>query len=165
MSSPQFYTGYITLISYFALMLGSVIITIYSYIGIAIVQRRRAWKDIQELNLDKKSTLVRANRVIFKVIMLLVLFLIANGLEIVLVGIEIITGQTRSILSDYISVWLLSLNPIINSLILIQFHENVKSSLFETFPVLYKITGSLNMGDYIRGYSNTRSNQSNQSNQ
>jgi hypothetical protein len=164
MSTPQFYTGYITLISYFAMMLGSVLVTIYSYVGIAIIQRRRAWKDIRELNLDKKATLIRANRVIIKVLMLLFLFLLANGLEIVLVGMEIITGVTRSILSDYISVWLLSLNPIINSLILIQFHENVKASLFDTFPIFYRIVGSLSMGDYIRGISNTASNQSNQSN-
>jgi hypothetical protein len=139
MATPDYITGYITLMCYFAVMCIGLLMVIYSYIGIAIVQRRRAWKDIKELNMDKDETLKKANIIIAKVLFLLALFLACNLIEIVNTVCELITGETRSAAADFASILMLNCNPTINCIILIQFHEPVKVSLLEAYPFLSRI--------------------------
>ncbi|KXN64679.1 hypothetical protein CONCODRAFT_14125 [Conidiobolus coronatus NRRL 28638] len=138
-STPDRPTGYITIIWYFAMMCINLLIVTYSYTGIAIMQRRRAWKDIRELNMDKNDTLRRANSIIKKVLFLLFLFLACNMLEIINTVIELSTSKARSAAADFASIMMLNCNPIINCIILIQFHESIKISLIETYPILAKI--------------------------
>jgi hypothetical protein len=140
MAAPEKTFGKVILYSYFILSCASVLITIYSYIGIAIILRKRALELYYTLNIDKEIALKRANRTITKVLVLLLSYLILNGLETINVMIEIITEMNRSPLSDFISNCLLNLNPIFNSILLIQLHDSVKASLVETYPLLSKIS-------------------------
>jgi hypothetical protein len=139
MSTPDYPTGYVTIIWYCIMMVVSLAFVIYSYIGIAVFQRRKAWRDIRELNLDKDETLKLANRIITKVIILLFLFLFSNLTEIINTMYETITGRTRSSTVDFWSIILLNFNPTINCVILIQFQEPVKNSLLEIYPFVVNI--------------------------
>jgi hypothetical protein len=141
MSTPEYPTGLLTLNWYFVMMCFSLFVTIYSYLGIAIVQRRRAWKDIQELNMSKDQALNQANKIIRKVLLLLSLYLMCNFTEFINTVLELITGETRTALADFISINMLNLNPAINCIILIQFHDKVKIDLVETYPFLINIFG------------------------
>ncbi|KXN67604.1 hypothetical protein CONCODRAFT_10295 [Conidiobolus coronatus NRRL 28638] len=133
--------GLIITYIYFSLLVISVLITIYSYIGIAITQRRRAWKDIRELNLDKDETLKSANRTITRVLALLILYLITNGCDLVNSLIEISSGIERSTTANFVAILLLNCNPIVNSIVLVQFHETVKLALVKSYPCIGKFIG------------------------
>jgi hypothetical protein len=128
--------GQVATYLYFSLIVLSVLITIYSYIGIAIVQRRRAWKDIRELNLDKDDTLKGANRTIIKVLALLALYLITNGCDMVNSAIEIAFNIERTIQTNFVAICLLNCNPIVNSIVLVQFHESVKLAVLKFYPFI-----------------------------
>ncbi|KXN68471.1 hypothetical protein CONCODRAFT_9272 [Conidiobolus coronatus NRRL 28638] len=145
---PNFDVGQITTFSYLVLMLINFACMIYCYIGISIKLRIKAYNDIQQLNLNKEQTLRQTNRTICKVIAILVLYIGINSLELINLLIEVKTEVTRPSLSDLISTNLISIEPIINSLILVQFHESVKLSLVESFPMVGKMLkvskGSLN---------------------
>ncbi|KXN67603.1 hypothetical protein CONCODRAFT_10294 [Conidiobolus coronatus NRRL 28638] len=132
----DFYLGSIATYIYYTLMVLSIIITIYSYIGIAVIQRKRAWQDIENLHLNKDETLHSANKIIFKVLALLILYLGANLLEAVIQTIEITTGEVRSSELDFTSILLTNCNPIVNSIVLVQFHEPVKLALLVKYPIL-----------------------------
>jgi hypothetical protein len=133
--------GLIVTYIYFSLLVISVLITIYSYIGIAVTQRRRAWKDIRELNLNKDETLKSANRTIIKVLALLALYLITNGCDLINGLIEISSGRARSITANFVAIILLNCNPIVNSIVLVQFHETVKLALIKSYPRVSKFIG------------------------
>jgi hypothetical protein len=139
MVNPEYITGYITLIWYFAVMSVGLLMVCYSYVGIAIVQRRKAWQDIRELNVNKDETLKQANKIIYKVLFLLILYLACNLTEIINTVCELITGETRSATADFVSIVMLNFNPKINCLILIHFYEPIKISLLETYPLLTRI--------------------------
>jgi hypothetical protein len=140
MAAPERAFGKVILCSYFILLFASVLITIYSYIGITIILRKRAIELYYTLNIDKEIAIRRANRTTIKVLVLLLSYLILNGLETINMMIEVITGLNRNPVSDFISNCLLNLNPIFNSILLIQLHDPVKASFIETYPLLSKIT-------------------------
>jgi hypothetical protein len=143
MSTPVNMLGYLTICSYALLFVISFSLVIYSYIGIAIIQRKRAWNDIRELHIPKSIALDQSTRTMSKVILLLVLYLLANSLELFNTILEIYTRKTRPVLLDFISTCLMNFNPIINSLLLIQFQDQVKHTLLERFPFMAKIVGSI----------------------
>ncbi|KXN65277.1 hypothetical protein CONCODRAFT_13191 [Conidiobolus coronatus NRRL 28638] len=89
--------------------------------------------------MDKDETLKQANKVIGKVVFLLILYLACNLTEIINTICELITGETRSAAADFSSITMLNCNPTINCIILIQFHEPIKISLLEAFPFLARI--------------------------
>ncbi|KXN68000.1 hypothetical protein CONCODRAFT_9858 [Conidiobolus coronatus NRRL 28638] len=140
MAAPEKAFGKVILYSYFTLMLLSVLATIYSYIGIAIVLRKRALDLYYSLNIDKDIALKRANRTIFKVLALLASYLVLNGIEIINIATEIITEVDRSPIADFTSICLLNINPIFNSILLITLHDSVRASLVETYPLLSKFS-------------------------
>jgi hypothetical protein len=157
MSTPDQPIGYVTIMWYFAMMCMSLLLVIYSYTGIAVMQRQRAWKDIRELNMDKNDTLRKANNIIRKVLILLFLFLACNMLEIINTIIELTTGKVRSAAADFASIVMINFNPIINCIILIQFHESIKLSLIESYPILKKIFGNLSHNAQINSVINNAS--------
>jgi hypothetical protein len=149
MVTPNFELGVIATYSYFILFAINFICMLYCYIGIAIKIRFNAWKNIRELNLNKEVTLREANRTILKVLFLLLIYILSNGFEFFIFLIEIITGVTRPGINDFISTNLILLGPIVNSIILVQFHDSVKLSLLENFPFLkgvfkFELNTSLN---------------------
>jgi hypothetical protein len=147
MAAPEKVFGKVILYSYFGLMCLSVLATIYSYIGIAIVLRKRALDLYYSLNIDKDIALKRANRTISKVLALLASYLLLNGIEIINIATEIITENDRSPIADFASICLLNLNPIFNSILLIQLHDSVKASLVETYPLLSKLSTSADFSE------------------
>jgi hypothetical protein len=86
--------------------------------------------------MDKETTLYQANRAIVKVLFLLFIYILSNGVEFFNFLIEVITGVARPGINDFISTNLTQLGPIVNSIILVQFHDSVKLSLLESFPFL-----------------------------
>jgi hypothetical protein len=144
---PNFDVGKITTFSYLVIMLINFACMIYCYIGISIKLRVKAFNDIQQLNLNKEQALKQTNRTICKVIGILVLYIGINSLELVNLLVEVKTKVTRPSLSDLISTILISIEPIINSLILVQFHESVKLSLVESFPIMGKVLKVSNTSD------------------
>jgi hypothetical protein len=76
---------------------------LYCYIGITVKLRFNAWKNIRELNSDKDTTLRQANRIIIKVPFLLFIYILFSGFEFFNFLIEIITGESRLGINDYIS--------------------------------------------------------------
>jgi hypothetical protein len=141
MATPDYSIGYITVMLYFVMMCLCLLTILYSYVGIAIIQRRRAWNDIRELNMDKNETLKQANKIIGKVFFLLFLFLACNLTEIINSIIELVTDVTRSSAADFSSIIMLNINPIANCIVLIQFHQSIKLSLLESYPILANILG------------------------
>ncbi|KXN65058.1 hypothetical protein CONCODRAFT_13488 [Conidiobolus coronatus NRRL 28638] len=141
MSTPNFPIGYITINLYFVMMILCLVTVLYSYLGIIIVQRRKAWNDIRELNMSKDETLKQANKIIGKVLFLLFLFLACNLTEILNTVYELITRKTRSSAADFASIVMLNISPIANCIILIQFHDTIKTSLLESCPILSKVFG------------------------
>ncbi|KXN65060.1 family A G protein-coupled receptor-like protein [Conidiobolus coronatus NRRL 28638] len=156
MSTPVNLLGYLTICSYALLFIISFSLVIYSYIGIAIIQRKRAWNDIRELHIPKTIALDQSTRTMGKVILLLVLYLLANSLELFNTILEIYTHKTRSVLLDFISTCFMNFNPIINSLLLIQFQDQVKHALLEKFPFMAKVVGPIEK-DRIRHSIHTNS--------
>ncbi|KXN68472.1 hypothetical protein CONCODRAFT_9273 [Conidiobolus coronatus NRRL 28638] len=136
---PRLFLGKITTYSYLILMLANFVCMIYCYLGIVIKLRLKAFKDIQRLNLNKDQTLRQMNRTAVKVIAILILYIGVNSLELADLFIEVKTSTTRPSLPDLISANLMSIEPIINSLILVQFHDSVRLSLLETFPLIGRI--------------------------
>jgi hypothetical protein len=146
---PNFFLGKITTYSYLIIMLFNFVCMIYCYLGIAIKLRLKAYKDIQQLNLNKEQTLRQMNRTVVKVVAILILYIGINSLELADLIIEVKTGITRPSLSDLISANLMAIEPIINSLILVQFHDSVKLSLFETFPLIGRVLKFRSNGENV----------------
>jgi hypothetical protein len=142
MTTPDFPIGYVTNTAYFVMMCLCLITVLYSYLGIAAVQRQRAWRDIRDLNLSKDETLKQANKVIRKVFFLLFIFLVCNLTEIINTVCELITGEKRIPAADFTSIVMLNINPIANCIILILLHDPIKISLLETYPSLSRVLGS-----------------------
>jgi hypothetical protein len=155
LGSPDTWFGTLTIISYAIMMWLSFCFVIYSYIGIAITMRRRTWKEIRELNRDPKQALEENNKVIVRVLVLLMLYLSTNTLELFNTTRELITGVPRTAYLDLISTTLNNISPIINSMLLIQLHEKVRESLIKMFPFLRRFllksldTKEANMRDSV----------------
>jgi hypothetical protein len=139
MSTPDYPIGFITINLYFVTMTLCLVTVLYSYVGIAITQRKKAWNDIKDLNMSENETLKKANRIIGKVLFLLILFLACNLIEFINTVYELISENTRSSAADFTSIVMLNINPIANCIILIQFHDPIKVSLLESYPILNKI--------------------------
>ncbi|KXN65059.1 hypothetical protein CONCODRAFT_13489 [Conidiobolus coronatus NRRL 28638] len=144
MTTPDFHIGYITNTTYFVMMCLCLLAVLYSYLGIAAIQRKRAWKDIRDLNMSKDEALKQANKVIGKVFFLLFIYMACNFTEILNTVYELITGETRSSVADFASTVMLTINPVANCIILIQLHDPIKVSLLKTYPTLSKILGNKN---------------------
>ncbi|KXN70756.1 hypothetical protein CONCODRAFT_6610 [Conidiobolus coronatus NRRL 28638] len=119
LGSPDTWFGTLTIISYAIMMWLSFCFVIYSYLGIAIAMRKRAWKEIRELNCDPEQALSENNKVIARVIVMLMLYLSTNTLELFNTTRELITGVPRTAYLDLISTTLNNISPVINSMLLI----------------------------------------------
>jgi hypothetical protein len=136
LGNPNTKFGYFVIICYAIMMWLSFCFVIYSYLGIAITMRRRVWKEIKELNRDPKLALAENNKVIGRVMALLVLYLSTNTLELLNTNTELVTRAPRSAYLDLVSTTLNNISPIINSMILIHLHKKVRESLIKMFPFL-----------------------------
>jgi hypothetical protein len=147
MSSPNYPAGYATIVWYNIMMVFSLVVAMSSYIGIAVAQRMKAWKDIRELHMDKENTLKQANRTVKRVLILLFLYLACNLIEIINIAYEFFTGYTRSGAADFAAIVMINFNPTINCVILVSFHEHIKSSLLANYPFLNRFVGKCDTPD------------------
>jgi hypothetical protein len=147
MSTPDYTAGYVTIVWYNIMMVFSLIVAISSYIGIGVAQRKKAWKDIKDLHMDKEETLKQANRTVKRVLILLFLYLACNSIEIINIAYEFFTGYTRSAEADFAAIVMINFNPTVNCVILISFHEHIKSSLLANYPFLNRFVGKCDSPD------------------
>jgi hypothetical protein len=139
LGNPEVIFGYFTIVSYAVMMWLNVIIVCYSYTGIAITQRLFCYSQIRELNLDKKEAIKENNILIGKVLIILTLYLLTNTFELANTTMELITGVTRLPICDLISTILISLNPLVNSILLLHFQKDIQECFISNFPFMKRL--------------------------
>jgi hypothetical protein len=125
-STKTFYTSLITctLLTY--------ILTIISYIAIIIFSCRQCLKQLT-LNLDKSTVYRECRAIIFKSLFFLIPYMVIYFGRIYCWFYEMITGEPRTFLMEYVSIILISSAVIINCSIILYINKEVNKEFISFF--------------------------------